>query len=205
MTEKLFQQNATIRPTINSEIESLVNRIQDETLKNFTRHGYAYHHAGLLVDDRSIVERLFIIGFIRILSSTSTLAHGVNLPAYLVIIKGTYSWRGSGRGYEKLGRSDIIQMSGRAGRPGFDANGMAVIMTSREDQAYYSDITLSADIVNSKLPNILPEGMPIVYMPILLLSYDVLSVCSLLLSSLVAIAAEISQKVIITDLSEWSW
>lgn len=47
------------------------------------------HHAGLKSADREIVEELFRNNKIQILISTSTLAWGVNLPAHLVIIKGT--------------------------------------------------------------------------------------------------------------------
>ena len=46
-------------------------------------------------------------------------------------------------------------MTGRAGRPGFDASGTAVIMTSKEDKEYFS--TLELDVVESYLPSILPE------------------------------------------------
>jgi replicative superfamily II helicase len=120
--------------------------------------GVAYHHAGLPPDDRAIVEQLFLTGKIKILCSTSTLAHGVNLPAHLVIVKGTQCWRGSGVGYVNLPRSDVIQMLGRAGRPGFDSFGVAVIMTSVEDEPYYSNTSISADLVVSKLPTIIHEG-----------------------------------------------
>jgi replicative superfamily II helicase len=44
---------------------------------------------GMSADDRSTVETFFLQGLIRILCATSTLAHGVNLPAHLVIIKGS--------------------------------------------------------------------------------------------------------------------
>ena len=51
--------------------------------------GIGLHHAGLQNDDRALVEKLFKECKIRVLVSTSTLAWGVNLPAHLVIIKGT--------------------------------------------------------------------------------------------------------------------
>ena len=44
-------------------------------------------YSGLPADDRAAVEELYLSGRIHILCSTSTLAHGVNLPAHLVIIK----------------------------------------------------------------------------------------------------------------------
>ena len=68
---------------------------------------------------------------------------------------GTNQWRGKG-GYEKLPRSIILQMTGRAGRPGFDTSGVAVIMTSTEDKEYYERRDM--DIVESVLPGQLIEG-----------------------------------------------
>ena len=70
------------------------------------------------------------------LCATSTLALGVNLPAHLVIIKGTRRYCGGassdGSGYEEYDRSMCLQMAGRAGRPQFDDEGVAVIMTQRQ-------------------------------------------------------------------------
>jgi len=43
----------------------------------------------MLRKDRNIIEKLFLDGTIRVLVTTATLAWGVNLPAYAVIIKGT--------------------------------------------------------------------------------------------------------------------
>ena len=47
---------------------------------------------------------------------------------------------------------------GRAGRPGFDTSGVAVIMTSLEDKQLYSDLSLHADTVESSLQGGLVEG-----------------------------------------------
>jgi replicative superfamily II helicase len=69
---------------------------------------------------------------------------------------GTNQWRGGTRGYEKMSKSTVLQMVGRAGRPGFDTAGTAVIMTSTEDRQTYS--TLALNVVESSLPGILVEG-----------------------------------------------
>lgn len=140
------------------EVNNLINSLQDIHLKALVQRGYGYHHGGLPPDDRVIVESLFLGGYIDVLCSTSTLAHGVNLPAHLVIIKGTNSWRGGSRGYERTSRSDVIQMIGRAGRPDFDSTGIAVIMTSDQDKFYYQNLSTSADVVESTMQHILVEG-----------------------------------------------
>jgi len=51
--------------------------------------GLGCHHAGMSRPDRSLTEKGFAEGAIRVLCCTATLAWGVNLPAHTVIIKGT--------------------------------------------------------------------------------------------------------------------
>lgn len=98
-------------------------------------HGVAFHHAGLAADDKNRVEQAFNTGEIRCLCATSTLAMGVNLPAHLVIIKGTRAWRGGGNGYQDIDKGSLLQMIGRAGRPGLDTSGVAVIMTDNKSKS----------------------------------------------------------------------
>lgn len=64
-------------------------------------------------------------------------------------------WRG--KGYMKLPRSMVIQMTGRAGRPNFDSSGVAVIMTSHEDRAFYENRQM--ELVESALHNNFSEGI----------------------------------------------
>ena len=54
------------------------------------------------------------------LLATATLAWGVNLPAFAVIIKGTDVFDPSKGGMQDLNILDVQQMFGRAGRPQFD-------------------------------------------------------------------------------------
>ena len=71
----------------------------------------------------------------QVLCTTSTLAQGVNLPAHLVVVKGTRRWvrdKGDVPGNKEYDRSTILQMIGRAGRPQFDDEGVAVVMTQKE-------------------------------------------------------------------------
>ena len=56
---------------------------------------------------------------------------GINLPARLVVIKSTQSYKGAGKGYQEYSQIELDQMMGRAGRPPFDTKGTVVIMTEK--------------------------------------------------------------------------
>jgi helicase len=96
--------------------------------------GAGFHHAGLGSDMRRIVEKGFRDGDIKVLFATPTLAAGINLPARRVIVLTT-------RRYERaVGMTDIPvlevrQMMGRAGRPGLDPHGEAVIVAKNDRSA----------------------------------------------------------------------
>lgn len=62
-----------------------------------------------------MVETLFKRELVQVVCTTSTLALGVNLPVYLVVIKGTVQWRGGGRGYEEVSDMMLQQMGGVGG------------------------------------------------------------------------------------------
>lgn len=66
-----------------------VERSRNAQIRELYDYGISIHNAGVLRPDRNLVESLFAGGYIKVLVSTSTLAWGVNLPAYAVIIKGT--------------------------------------------------------------------------------------------------------------------
>jgi ATP-dependent DNA helicase HFM1/MER3 len=121
----------------------LANRTRVSRLQRVLLYGIAYHHAGMEVDDRRVVEKAFLNGNIKVLCSTSTLAMGVNLPAHLVVIKGTKAWRGGDSGYQDLDQASLLQMIGRAGRPGFDTSGQAVIMTDNESKTKFEHLASS--------------------------------------------------------------
>merc|ERR1719473_2479513 len=72
-----------------------------------------------------------------ILCSTSTLAWGVNLPAHLVVIKGTEFFDGQLKRYVDFPITDVLQMMGRAGRPQFDDSAKAVIMVHEPKKQFY--------------------------------------------------------------------
>jgi len=99
-----------------------------KTLAILVKKGVAFHHAGLNQNCRETIEKEFRKGTIKLLSSTPTLAAGVNLPARRVVISSVNRYNG------KVGRNIPIsvleykQLCGRAGRPQYDDFGESIIV-----------------------------------------------------------------------------
>ena len=133
-------------------------RAQEARLAQCLCAGVGFHSAGESAGDRALVESLFVAGALPVLCSTATLALGVNLPAHLVIIKSTQRWSGSGTGYTEYPPAAIEQMLGRAGRPQFDATGVAVILTRNETRQHYEALLgASSSPIESALAGSLTE------------------------------------------------
>ena len=84
---------------------------------------------------------------------------GVNLPAHLVVVKNTAQWQGKAKGYGEMSASNMLQMIGRAGRPGLDDHGVAVIMTHQRFKSRYDQLTQGREVVESTLLEHLGEAL----------------------------------------------
>ncbi|WP_455369303.1 DEAD/DEAH box helicase [[Eubacterium] cellulosolvens] len=98
-----------------------------EILAEQVKSGTAFHHAGLDLSHRRLIEESFKDGKIKILSATPTLAAGVNLPARAVLISNyrrydPESWS------EEISVLEYKQLSGRAGRPQYDKVGESILI-----------------------------------------------------------------------------
>eukprot|EP00934_Nitzschia_sp_Nitz4_P001789 Nitzschia sp. Nitz4//scaffold122_size67431//34001//40615//NITZ4_006086-RA/size67431-augustus-gene-0.57-mRNA-1//-1//CDS//3329534406//1789//frame0 len=118
-------------------IDEVTKTLDDDSLRHAMSFGIGLHHAGLSVKDRQVVEQLYLNGDIRVLVATATLAWGVNLPARLVIVKGTEYFDGKTSRYVDYPLTDVLQMIGRAGRPGFDSQGRAVVLAEESKKDFY--------------------------------------------------------------------
>ncbi len=93
-------------------------------LQKHLRHGLGLHHAGLLPRYRTLVERLAQAGLLKVISGTDTLGVGVNVPIRTVLF--TKLCKYDGEKTSVLSVREFQQISGRAGRRGFDAQGYVV-------------------------------------------------------------------------------
>jgi len=134
-------------------------RVKDEALREALSFGIGLHHAGLVESDRQLAEELFANNKIQILVATSTLAWGVNLPAHLVVVKGTQFFDAKIEGYKDMDLTDVLQMLGRAGRPQFDTSGIARIFTQDSKKAFYKHFLHTGFPVESSLHNVLDNHL----------------------------------------------
>ncbi|XP_037402500.1 probable ATP-dependent DNA helicase HFM1 [Pygocentrus nattereri] len=131
--------------------------VLDSKLRDLIMCGVGYHHAGVSVSDRKVVEDAFTVGDLPVLFTTSTLAMGVNLPAHLVVIKSTMHYIGGS--CEEYSEADMLQMIGRAGRPQFDTSATAVIMTRSQTKDKYMQFLNGSETIESSLHTNLVEHL----------------------------------------------
>ena len=95
------------------------------SIKRWLKHGIGLHHAGLLPKYRVLVEQLAQKGLLKIICGTDTLGVGINVPIRTVLF--TKLCKFDGKKTAILSARDFHQISGRAGRKGFDDCGWVVV------------------------------------------------------------------------------
>lgn len=114
------------------KIRSSASTDMGKILAACVAQGAAFHHAGLSREERQLVEAGFREGQIKVISSTPTLAAGLNLPARRVIVRD-YLRFNAGEGMMPIPVREYRQMAGRAGRPRLDPYGEAVLIAKSEE------------------------------------------------------------------------
>lgn len=122
-----YVENEEIKRVLLEENDGEMSR----KLAECAKRGSAFHHAGLLNGQRKVVESAFRSGDIKVVVATPTLAAGVNLPARRVIVRSIYRFD---RYSKRIKVSEYKQMAGRAGRPGMDGYGEAIVCVNSRDK-----------------------------------------------------------------------
>ncbi len=99
-----------------------------KVLSDVSSKAVGFHHAGLGLSLRNLVEESFKTGVIKLLIATPTLAAGVNLPARQVILSSIFRYDAEYGGNMPISVLEYKQICGRAGRPNYDTVGQAIIV-----------------------------------------------------------------------------
>ena len=121
-------------------------------LADCVKNGIAFHHAGLFDKQKEIIEEEFVNGNLLMITATPSLMYGVNLPSKNVVIRDYTRW--TDQGQTNIPVFDYEQMSGRAGRPGFDTEGYSYLLAKTYDEAFNLDeyyVHGEIEVTNSKL------------------------------------------------------
>ena len=128
----LYDKEDTIPNTIEDECKKIIiskiknykeyiNLPEYSTMISLLKRGIGIHHAGILSIFREITEILFEQKKIKILFATETLAVGINFSTASVIFTDIKKYDGNET--RILKPHEYTQISGRAGRRGFDKVG----------------------------------------------------------------------------------
>ncbi len=130
--------NEREKKVLRSESEMALNSLEVATeqckrLSGLISKGVAFHHAGLLSKQRTVVEEAFKSNKLKVIAATPTLAAGVNLPSHTVIIPSLYRY--TELGMQRISVAEYKQQIGRAGRPKYDKAGRGIIIARSESEA----------------------------------------------------------------------
>lgn len=151
----LFEPDLAVFP----EANKLLNSVKNKLLRDLFAIGFGVHHAGMIRHDRLLVERLFREGILKVLVCTATLAWGVNFPAHAVIIRGTEIYDSSVGRFVDVDLLDVMQIFGRAGRPQYDNEGHAIIMTALEKMDSYLKLLTNQTPIESNFIKHLTDNL----------------------------------------------
>ena len=124
---------------IEAEYQRRLDLVEDEDEKrvyrealglDLLRRGVAMHHAGMLPYAKETVERLFLLGLIKVVFATETLSLGLNMPARACVLSSFTKFDGTG--FHSLTAGELTQLMGRAGRRGIDVVGHGIILKEQD-------------------------------------------------------------------------
>ena len=118
--------------------------------------GYAIHNAGMLPEQKELVETLFQKKLVKVAFATETLSAGINMPARTTVISSLVkpvSREVNENGKRFLEPNEFHQMAGRAGRRGIDQIGYVYCMAVNKAQskAFQKLINQKANDIESHL------------------------------------------------------
>ncbi|MHB8701204.1 MAG: DEAD/DEAH box helicase [Nitrososphaerales archaeon] len=127
-----FDESAKLRELSNRILNSTEETEVSRKLSEVVSSGAAFHHAGLDNKHRKLIEDAYKERLIKVLTSTPTLAAGVNLPARRVVLSSLMRYNAEQGGQAPISILEFKQMAGRAGRPRYDSIGEIVLLAGNQ-------------------------------------------------------------------------
>jgi len=132
---------------------------RERSLKQTLEYGVGFLHEGFSTTERAVIERLFEAGAIQVIVATEQLSWGMTMLAHLVIVMDTKKFDGRENRYVDYPIHDVLQMMGRASRPGVDTSGMCVLLTQNSKKEYYKKFIYEPLPVESHLDQRMADHM----------------------------------------------
>ena len=154
VNQQLTSEEKDSLASVAEDIRAVSDTDTSDELAACVEGGAAFHHAGLAAEHRSLIEDAFRDRLLKVICATPTLAAGVNTPSRRVIVRDWRRYDGDFGGMKPLETLEIHQMCGRAGRPGLDPYGEAVLLADDSetmDELFERYIWADPDPVRSKL------------------------------------------------------
>ena len=125
------QDQERLDEVLSEAFDRLGYAVLDPDLVALYRRGIGFHHAGLHVQLKSLVEDLYEKKLLQVLYTTTTFALGINMPARTVVMDGLVEF--NGHSMAALSIRQFMQKAGRAGRRGMDDHGTVVVRMDYPD------------------------------------------------------------------------
>ncbi|WIA19957.1 hypothetical protein OEZ85_005838 [Tetradesmus obliquus] len=140
-----------------ADLAPYISRVKDAALAHALSFGVGYVHETMPAIERQVVEFLFDSGAIQVLVATAVSCWGMSSAAKLVVVMGTQYYDGSGLGASDYPVTDLLQMLGRASRPGIDEVGKVVLMCAAPRKEYYKKFLFEPLPIESHLDHFLHD------------------------------------------------
>lgn len=145
LPQEIIDYKSSEKKALYDRLKPLISDSLRAILFHSIKYGIAIHHSGLSIEERKLIEEAFKEGIICVLTCTSTLAAGVNLPANFVIIRSPYL------GSNLIEIFDYKQMIGRSGRSiqsKITIEGESIMIVNRNN--YGEELKVKNLLFNSK-------------------------------------------------------
>ncbi|KAL9072568.1 MAG: hypothetical protein Q9157_005042 [Trypethelium eluteriae] len=140
------------------EMAPVLERINERALADSLTHGIGYFHEALDAFDKRAVEHFFRVGAIQVLLVSRDSCWEINVNAHLVIVMGTQFFEGREHRYIDYAIAEVLQMFGKAGRPGEDKSSKGVLMVPQVRGEYYKKFLKEALPIESQLQTYLHDA-----------------------------------------------